>query len=276
MGDIEVMALVGAKLAELTGDQRFTDYWKFVLDGRTDVYLQRILDGSTQHARATSSPTCTRRPKEGIPALMNSRTYPQGGRLRAASRRQALVHARRGRLEFYRQEHEFIEAGETLPVHREPVDSTFYEPNAIVAPDAPVDSRRAGPRTTASSATTCRARRARSATSCRPGPRAKQTAAPADEGRLPVHLPDAEVPLRRALDADRHRHDRDAVRPVRRPVPARHAQPVRTEAYVEINPTDAQGARRRGRRLRLDRRRPGGPAVPRLEGRTSRTTTSRG
>jgi len=39
-----------------------------------------------------------------------------------------------GRLEFYRDEDEFIEAGENLPVHREPVDSTFYEPNVIVAP----------------------------------------------------------------------------------------------------------------------------------------------
>jgi nitrate reductase / nitrite oxidoreductase, alpha subunit len=39
-----------------------------------------------------------------------------------------------GRLEFYREEDEFIEAGENLPVHREPVDSTFYEPNVIVAP----------------------------------------------------------------------------------------------------------------------------------------------
>ncbi|MEK7406692.1 MAG: molybdopterin oxidoreductase, partial [Acidobacteriota bacterium] len=39
-----------------------------------------------------------------------------------------------GRLEFYRDENEFIEAGENLPVHREPVDSTFYEPNVIVAP----------------------------------------------------------------------------------------------------------------------------------------------
>jgi nitrate reductase alpha subunit len=39
-----------------------------------------------------------------------------------------------GRLEFYREEPEFIEAGENLPVHREPIDSTFYEPNIIIAP----------------------------------------------------------------------------------------------------------------------------------------------
>ena len=42
-----------------------------------------------------------------------------------------------GRLEFYRDEDEFIDAGENLPVHREPIDSTFYEPNVIVAPPHP-------------------------------------------------------------------------------------------------------------------------------------------
>jgi nitrate reductase alpha subunit len=40
-------------------------------------------------------------------------------------------------LEFYREEDEFIDAGENLPVHREPIDSTFYEPNVIVAPSHP-------------------------------------------------------------------------------------------------------------------------------------------
>ena len=31
-----------------------------------------------------------------------------------------------GRLEFYREEDEFIEAGENLPVYREPVDGTIF------------------------------------------------------------------------------------------------------------------------------------------------------
>ena len=45
--NIEVLALAGEKLAALTGDQRFSDCWKFVREGRTDVYLQRMLDTST-------------------------------------------------------------------------------------------------------------------------------------------------------------------------------------------------------------------------------------
>jgi nitrate reductase alpha subunit len=40
---------------------------------------------------------------------------------------------RTGRLEFYREEDEFIEYGENLPVHREPSDGTPYEPNVIMA-----------------------------------------------------------------------------------------------------------------------------------------------
>ena len=40
--------------------------------------------------------------------------------------------------------------------------------------------------------------------------------------------------------------------------------PFVTEGYVDINPDDAEALGRRGRRLRLDRRRPVGPPVPGL------------
>ncbi len=132
IGDIEVLALVGDKLAELTADQRFRDYWKFVRDGRTDVYLQRILDFST-NTRGYRISELEAKAREGVPALMLSRTTPKvvGYEQVTDSR---PWYTKSGRLEFYREEDEFIEAGENLPVHREPVDSTFYEPNVIVAP----------------------------------------------------------------------------------------------------------------------------------------------
>ena len=38
-----------------------------------------------------------------------------------------------GRLEFYRPEPEFIDSGENILIYREPIDSTFHEPNVIVA-----------------------------------------------------------------------------------------------------------------------------------------------
>jgi len=131
IGDIEVLALVGSKLAELTGDERFNDYWKFVRENRTEVYLQRILDHST-NAKGCDIRDLHAKALEGVPALLNNRTYPKSvGYEQVADSRP--WYTKSGRLEFYREEPEFIEAGENLPVHREPVDSTFYEPNVIVA-----------------------------------------------------------------------------------------------------------------------------------------------
>ncbi|MBL8138837.1 MAG: molybdopterin-dependent oxidoreductase [Acidobacteria bacterium] len=132
MGDIEVTTLVASKLAELTGDQRFNDMWKFVREGRTDVHLQRILDHST-NTRGYRFTDLEAKARNGIPALMNSRTTPKVvgyDQLADAT----PWYTKTGRLEFYREEDEFIEAGENLPVHREPIDSTFHEPNVIVAP----------------------------------------------------------------------------------------------------------------------------------------------
>ena len=72
-GDIEVLALAGEKLAALTGDQRFSDCWKFVREGRTDVYLQRMLDNST-NTKGYRFADLEAKAREGVPALMNSRT----------------------------------------------------------------------------------------------------------------------------------------------------------------------------------------------------------
>jgi nitrate reductase alpha subunit len=132
IGDIDVLALAGAKFAELTGDERFNDYWKFVRDDQTRVYLQRVLSASS-NTKGYQIDELEAKAKEGVPALMINRTQPK-----AVGYEQVVDsrpwYTKTGRLEFYREEDEFIEAGENLPVHREPVDSTFYEPNVIVAP----------------------------------------------------------------------------------------------------------------------------------------------
>jgi nitrate reductase alpha subunit len=142
IGDIEVLALVGKKMSELTGDQRFSDLWHFVSEGRADVYLQRILDHSS-NTKGYNFNKLEEDAKKGIPTLMINRTYPKSvGYEQVAESRP--WYTKTGRLEFYREEDEFIEAGENLPVHREPVDSTFYEPNVIVA--SPCEAiRPAGP-----------------------------------------------------------------------------------------------------------------------------------
>nr|MBP9664997.1 molybdopterin-dependent oxidoreductase [Pyrinomonadaceae bacterium] len=131
MGDIEVFATVAAKFADLTGDQRFNDYWKYVREGKTDIYLQRILDNST-NTKGYNFNELHEKALNGVPALMNSRTTPKNVGYDQLEDNTPW-YTKSGRLELYREEDEFIEAGENLPVHREPVDSTFYEPNVIIS-----------------------------------------------------------------------------------------------------------------------------------------------
>jgi nitrate reductase alpha subunit len=129
--DIEALAGVANALAKLTGDQRFADYWKFVGEGRVDVYLQRIIDLSSS-LRGYKFDELENLAKEGIPALKMLRTYPKvvGWEQTQESK---PWYTKTGRIEFYRDEPEFIEHGENLPVYREPVDATPHEPNVIVA-----------------------------------------------------------------------------------------------------------------------------------------------
>ncbi|MDP3938741.1 MAG: molybdopterin-dependent oxidoreductase, partial [Deltaproteobacteria bacterium] len=42
-----IFALVSQKLTELTNDHRFRDHWKFVLEGKSQVYIQRVFDNCT-------------------------------------------------------------------------------------------------------------------------------------------------------------------------------------------------------------------------------------
>ncbi|MCC6644671.1 MAG: molybdopterin-dependent oxidoreductase [Polyangiaceae bacterium] len=129
--DIEIIAGVSKALGKLYEEPRFDALWKFVDDDAVGVYLQRIIDGSSSlagydidklHALA----------KEGVPAIVNNRTYPRVSSYEQARGEQPW-HTKSGRLEFYRPEAEFIDSGENLVVYREPIDSTFHEPNVIVA-----------------------------------------------------------------------------------------------------------------------------------------------
>lgn len=129
-GDIEVLAGVSRALSDLTGDKRFQDYWKFVYENKVEVYLQRIIDNSTA-LKGYKIEEVEENAKNGIPALLMTRTYPK---IMAweQSQENKPHYTKSGRMEFYRDEEEFLEHGENIPVHREPVDATFYEPNVIV------------------------------------------------------------------------------------------------------------------------------------------------
>lgn len=130
-GDLEAIAGIANAFGKLTGDSRFNDYFKFMNEGRPDVYLQRVFDLSPA-TRGYNILEVEAKAKQGIPALLMSRTYPKHSGYEQVEEEKQW-YTKTGRLEFYRDEAEFLAAGENLPVHREPIDSTFYEPNVIVS-----------------------------------------------------------------------------------------------------------------------------------------------
>jgi nitrate reductase alpha subunit len=129
--DYEALALVAQRLGEQVGEPAMADYWRGVLDGDPTVYLQRVLNGSNAtrgYQFADLHDLC----KAGVPRLMMTRTYPRHAGWEQRNEDKPW-YTPTGRLEFYRPEPEWRTAGEQLPVWREPVDATKYEPNAILS-----------------------------------------------------------------------------------------------------------------------------------------------
>ena len=142
--DSQIYAGVAGKLAEITGDRRFRDYWHFIEKDKAATYIQRVFDHSniTKGYRFSD---LLEKAEKGVPVMMMGRSYPK-----FMGYEQSVEclpwYNRTGRLEFMRDEPEFRRHGENIPLHREPVDSTFHEPNVIVAaphplirPDSPKD-----------------------------------------------------------------------------------------------------------------------------------------
>jgi len=135
ISDNETYLGVARELTKLTGEKRFEEMWHFIAQNQAEVYLQRIIDGSAP-LKGYRFEDIESLGKRGIPSLMNTRTYPRINSYEQVQESKPW-YTRTGRLEFYRPEIEFIEAGENLIVHREPSDATFYEPCAIVAREHP-------------------------------------------------------------------------------------------------------------------------------------------
>lgn len=125
--DGEVMAGVADHLSRLTGDKRYGDYFKFFREGQSEVYIQRVLDGGEN----TKGLNAKELIKEEKAALVQFRTYPRIPGWEQVNESKPF-YTKSGRLELYRDEDEFIEYGENLFVHREPVEATPYLPNVIV------------------------------------------------------------------------------------------------------------------------------------------------
>ena len=127
--DIEIYLGVAKALTRLTGDKRFQDHYKFVEEDNVEVYMQRILDGSDAFRGYNIREILA---GQGA-ALSMFRTYPRipGWEQITES---VPFYTKTGRLELYRDEDEWIDQGENLIVHREPVEATPHQPNVIVVP----------------------------------------------------------------------------------------------------------------------------------------------
>ncbi|MBI4288017.1 MAG: molybdopterin-dependent oxidoreductase [Chloroflexi bacterium] len=130
--DTMIMAGLAKKLTELTGASGYADYWKFALEGKSEVYIQRLLDSSTTTKGYKVSDIMAG--KYGVPggALMLFRTYPREP-FWEQIKESVPFYTPTGRLQAYNDEKEVLEYGENFIVHREGPEATIYLPNVIVS-----------------------------------------------------------------------------------------------------------------------------------------------
>jgi nitrate reductase / nitrite oxidoreductase, alpha subunit len=130
--DARILADQAKALGDELGDSRFADYWRFILDGKEDVYIQRLLDSSTTTTGYRLEDILAGKYGEPGAALMLFRTYP-----RIPFHEQITgslpFFTDTGRLNSYCDIPEALEYGENFIVHREGPESTPYLPNVIVS-----------------------------------------------------------------------------------------------------------------------------------------------
>ncbi|MBI2067745.1 MAG: molybdopterin-dependent oxidoreductase [Deltaproteobacteria bacterium] len=130
--DVQILAGVAKRLGEILKDNRFADYWKFALEGKTEVYIQRLLDASmTLHGYKFDDIISGKYGEPGA-ALMLFRTYPRIPLWEQVNENKPFF-TDTGRLNSYCDIPEAIEYGENFIVHREGPEATPYLPNAIVS-----------------------------------------------------------------------------------------------------------------------------------------------
>jgi nitrate reductase alpha subunit len=130
--DVLIWARVAKQLGKILKDKRFEDYWKFVLEGKTEIYIDRLLDGSNTTKGYTTKDIMDGKYGEPGSALMLFRTYPRIP-FYEQIKESTPFYTPTGRLQTYNDEPEVIEYGENFIVHREGPEATPYLPNVIVS-----------------------------------------------------------------------------------------------------------------------------------------------
>ncbi len=130
--DARILAETAAAIGDEIGDVRFRDYWKFILEGRPEVYIQRLLDSSTTTSGYRFDDIIAGKYGEPGAALMLFRTYPRIPFWEQIND-SVPFYTDTGRLNSYCDIPEAIEYGENIISHREGPEATPYLPNVIVA-----------------------------------------------------------------------------------------------------------------------------------------------
>lgn len=130
--DVAIFAGVGRALNRLTGEGRFSDYFKFANEGRPEVYLDRVMEASFTTEGYTVADIMAGRYGEPGGALMQYRTYPRIPFWEQIAD-SLPFYTDTGRLNAYCDLPEAIDYGENLIVHREAIEATPYLPNVIVS-----------------------------------------------------------------------------------------------------------------------------------------------
>jgi nitrate reductase alpha subunit len=127
LGEEIVRQGADAHLGEL-----MSSYWKFALEGKAEVYIQRLMDASTPLSGYRYRDVMAGKYGEPGMALMMFRTYPRIPFYEQVKDSLPFF-TPTGRLQAYNDEPEVIEYGENFIVHREGPEATEFLPNVIVS-----------------------------------------------------------------------------------------------------------------------------------------------
>ncbi|MDO8484264.1 MAG: molybdopterin-dependent oxidoreductase, partial [Candidatus Limnocylindrales bacterium] len=130
--DARILADQAKALGDELGDSRYADYWKFILEGKEDVYIQRLLDASITTKGYRLDDILAGKYGEPGAALMLFRTYPRIPFWEQIAESVPFF-TDTGRLNSYCDIPEALEYGENFIVHREGPEATPYLPNVIVS-----------------------------------------------------------------------------------------------------------------------------------------------
>jgi nitrate reductase alpha subunit len=130
--DAHILADQAQALADELGDPRYADYWRFILEGQEDIYIQRLLDASLTTKGYRLDDILAGRYGEPGSALMMFRTYPRIPFYEQVTESLPFF-TDTGRLNTYCDIPEALEYGENFIVHREGPEATPYLPNVIVS-----------------------------------------------------------------------------------------------------------------------------------------------